>query len=180
MKTASLIFSLNFFLGLSGLTSGCVSIHLGGQNLHRATGFSFTPPSEPFKAVHVEDLDQAWYSPEDKTSISFLTECGDVRRLNLDQLEQGLLRSLEQPRVLASSNVPYQGVTARHSQFTGQLDGQDTYYQARIFIKGDCLYLISHVAPLPATPKKQERQAASTHLPGHTQYEKFLEDFVVP
>ncbi len=163
-------------LWLLATTTACVSIHLKGPQIQRAEGLQFTPPPLPFKQVQIVDVDWAWHNPDSQTSISILSECGDVRRLKLDQVEQSLLREMTDGRLVSSKPLTYQGVAARHTQMKGHLDGQFAFYQARLFIKGNCLYLISHVQ----VAHPSDRQTASFVPANESEYHQFLSDLMVP
>jgi hypothetical protein len=75
------------------LCSGCISVNLSKESLQRAESVIYEVPDHPFKEIHSVGADKTWRNPTNGNTITFVSECGDVGRLNLKDVARTALKA---------------------------------------------------------------------------------------
>lgn len=73
--------------------AGCISVNIAPESLSPAENPKYTKPSAPFVEVESSSADKTWRNPKNGNSITYVSECGEVKSLNLKQVAKTLLKA---------------------------------------------------------------------------------------
>jgi hypothetical protein len=124
---------------------GCVSLGLNDTKVVRSKRVQFFEPGSPFVEQHVEHLDHLWRNPDNGNSISFLSECGDATDPDLQTIQRGILRGVDDLRLLSSNLMPFDSREALETRARGKVDGVETEMEIVVYKKNGCIYTLNSV-----------------------------------
>lgn len=128
------------------LSTSCVSVELGKNDVHPADDLDFESPSFPFERVKIEKTDQAWISKRTGNTLSFLSECGKATDLTLDQISEESYSVLDSNVLVHREEFMYQKRKALQVDVLGKLDGIPIKARILAFKKNGCNFSLNYVA----------------------------------
>jgi hypothetical protein len=133
----SALFFISFLLG------GCVSVQLGSGKSQKADEVSFEKPSDPFKSISADSVDQAWQSERTGNTLAFLTECQPSVEASLQTLQTEPLSALTQPVIVKTETKTFNGRESSLVVAEGQIDGIPVSMALLVFKKNGCNFTLS-------------------------------------
>ena len=130
--------------------SSCISFNFDSLKDKRAKGIVFQPPPEPYKRVEKEEMDMVWENPENKSTLSFFSNCSRVTRfVPLKQFQKELLDGLKTFQVRSQVETEHQDQKAVYlllseSGSRSQIMNMEIF----LFKKEKCFYVLSFLKPL--------------------------------
>lgn len=152
---------LHLFIG------GCISVNLSQEDLERADSVIFTPPESPFEEISSRASDRAWRNPKNGNTITYVSECGDLGKVNLKNIARTLLKA-QNLEVASQSETTINGVKAIESKGFQKSEPETIAVELLTFKMDQCLFNLAFLGT-------EESLAAD-----RAQFEKFKEKFKGP
>jgi len=129
---------------MTGLTSACVSVNLGGgKGPERSKGAKFSAPGGPFQPLPKTPADAAWQNPSNGNSISYLSTCNESADPGLETATEEIIAVLGDTKTLTQRRYMFDGRAALDTEAEAKVEGVPTKIRTLVFKKNACLYTLS-------------------------------------
>ena len=148
--------------------NSCVSFSFDSLKDKRAKDVTFQSPPASYKEVKKEGMDRAWESVEDRSTLSFFSNCsGVVRFTPLTQFQKELLGDLKTFQLQNQIEVKHQGQKAFHSLMS-ELDAGSQTMNMELFVfkKDNCFYVLSFLKSLMKEDNTDQKQVFENFIKG--------------
>lgn len=160
--------SAGFYILISILFSGCVTVNLGEGKSQKADGVELKAPAKPFESQSRDDVDSAWKNRSNGNVISYLSDCKDPSDPPLDSIVQGVLSGLSEMKIETSAKPTVQGREARRTTAQGKVDGVPTHVELLVFKRNNCIFILNYAGVSSAFPDNK------------ADFQRFVEGFKAP
>ncbi len=127
------------------LLAGCVSLSLPKTTDTKSTDAAFTPPQNPFIEISQDHLDRAWRNPKNGNTISYYSECPEDGGPSLENIQRGLVQSVNGGRILARDRIKISGEDALKAVVQGTFEGVASRIEMVLFKKENCNYILTYI-----------------------------------
>jgi hypothetical protein len=126
------------------LSSGCVSVNLGGgKGPERSKDVRFEAPGGPFQKLQKTQADAAWQNPANGNSISYLSTCNESSDPGLETATEEMISVLGETKTLTQKSYMFDGRAALDTEAEAKVEGVPTKIRTLVFKKNGCLYTLS-------------------------------------
>lgn len=124
--------------------AGCISVNLSQESLESADEVRFIPPGNPFEEIASKAADRSWRNPKNGNTITYVSECGDVGRVNLKEVAKTLMK-VQNLEVSSQTEVTHNGVKAVVSRGAQQDHSKTVAVELLTFKMNQCLFNLAYL-----------------------------------
>lgn len=124
--------------------TGCISVNIAPESLTPAENPKYTKPLAPFAEVESSSADKAWRNPENGNAITYVSECGEVKDLNLKQVAKTLLKA-QGIKIKSQTTITLNGVNAVESHGFRATNGSTIKIELITIRLKNCMFNLAYL-----------------------------------